>query len=298
MSTIAPGEWNLERLKKMISDGIEEGAQLDYKAAGALRGDNQAKIDITKDVSAFANSAGGTIIYGIREFKEDSKKHLPESIDPIDGAKFSREWLDQIVGQISPRIEGVKILPVRINPGSPDVCYVVEIPQSDTAHQATDFRYYRRRNFELQAMSDYEIRDVLNRRRHPRVEFHVKVLLLVRKVRIVAKIRNIGAVMAKNYKLVVLLPTVVNQQPVFDEGFIWDQKGDFKFWRICLGNINGQPLFPNSDVDLLSSQEFNYGIGYSVPHPTPDYLLGSLFADEMPCIERKIMLVDAIRGWA
>jgi hypothetical protein len=75
---------------------------LEYKAAPALDGSDKHNIDITKDVSSFANSAGGGIVYSMKESDEPAKRHLPEKIDPIDGRKFSREWLDHIVGEIRP----------------------------------------------------------------------------------------------------------------------------------------------------------------------------------------------------
>lgn len=45
--------------------------------------------------------------------------------------------------------------------------YVVDIPQSNTAHQANDKRYYKRFNFESVAMDDYEIRGIMGRLKHP-----------------------------------------------------------------------------------------------------------------------------------
>jgi hypothetical protein len=47
--------------------------------------------------------------------------------------------------------------------GPNDVAYVVEIPQSETAHPALDNRYYKRFNFESVPMADHEIRDVMHR---------------------------------------------------------------------------------------------------------------------------------------
>ena len=53
-------------LLALISAGVEESAALDYKRADSLnKRDDKKKTEITKDVSSFANSAGGTIIYGI-----------------------------------------------------------------------------------------------------------------------------------------------------------------------------------------------------------------------------------------
>lgn len=55
-------------LLALITAGVEESAALDYKRADSLnKRDDRKKTEITKDVSSFANSAGGVIIYGIAE---------------------------------------------------------------------------------------------------------------------------------------------------------------------------------------------------------------------------------------
>ncbi|MCB0191076.1 MAG: hypothetical protein KDJ65_03960, partial [Anaerolineae bacterium] len=80
--------------------------------------------------------------------------------------------LEQIISSnIQPRISGIIISPVPLNSSSTHVAYVVSIPQSDTVHQVSSTnRYYKRFNFESVPMEDYEIRDVLNRAAHPKVE--------------------------------------------------------------------------------------------------------------------------------
>lgn len=161
--------WTLESLRSLISDQVEESLILEYKAAAALSRTDAKKAEITKDISFFANSAGGTIIYGMREFDLPDKKHLPATIDPIDRSQFSKEWLEQIINNIRPRIENILIYPVSLLPDFKGVVFVVEIPQSTTAHQAVDLRYYKRFNFESVPMYDYEIRDVLSRNQHPRI---------------------------------------------------------------------------------------------------------------------------------
>ena len=80
-----------------------------------------------------------------------------------------------MIGNIRPRIESLIIHPVTIGNSNTDVAYVVEIPKSHTAHQAMDYRYYKRHNFESVAMEDYEIRDVMNRLKHPRIEVEFKL---------------------------------------------------------------------------------------------------------------------------
>ena len=102
-------------LKNLITNQIEENLNLDYKAAASLGKSDGKKDEISRDVSAFANSSGGLIIYGIKEFDEAEKKHLPEKIDPVNRIEFSKEWLESVInGRISPRIEGIKKIAIYV----------------------------------------------------------------------------------------------------------------------------------------------------------------------------------------
>lgn len=175
--------WDQARLERYITEGIEENLTLDYKAAAALDKSDKKKIEITKDVSAMANSAGGILIYGIAEFQDKALEHLPEKLDPVDRTAYSKEWLEHIIGNIQPRIDGVVIHPVPISSAANHVVYVVEIPQSHTAHQAKDMRYYKRFNFESVMMSDYEIRDVMGRRQYPHIALEFEIRITEREVR-------------------------------------------------------------------------------------------------------------------
>lgn len=168
--------WTKERLQNYIDEGIEENLRLDYKGADALAKTDGKKKEILKDISAMANSAGGTIIYGIREFDEKERRHLPERFDPVDQSVISREWLEQVINRIQPRIQNVVITPVMIGPKSNDAAFVVEIPQGLTAHQnPNDKRYYKRYNFESIPMDDYEIRDVMSRSNHAQIDLKLSI---------------------------------------------------------------------------------------------------------------------------
>jgi len=160
--------WNEEKINNLIRDGIEENLNLEYKCAEALVKTEMKKKEISKDVSALANSDGGTTIYGIAEYNEPNKSHLPEKIDPISRKEFPKEWLEQVLNtNIFPRIPNLLITPVKIQNSSELVVYIIEVPKSNTAHQAFDKRYYKRYNFESIPMYDYEIKDILNRAHTP-----------------------------------------------------------------------------------------------------------------------------------
>src|SRR5215510_5131093 len=58
-------------LDRLIEEDIQESLTLDYKDAQALEKTDRKRNELCKDVSAFANSAGGQIIYGIQENDTD-----------------------------------------------------------------------------------------------------------------------------------------------------------------------------------------------------------------------------------
>lgn len=149
---------SIEEMDKLIKDGVQEDLHLDYKESPAL--DKNKRHEIAKDISAFANSDGGILIYGIIE-----KDNLPIGKDNgVDHTKFSRETFEQIISSnITPRIDSIRIVPIPIS--TKTSIYVVEIPKSERApHQAPDKKYYKRFNFQSVGMEDYEINDVRNRR--------------------------------------------------------------------------------------------------------------------------------------
>jgi hypothetical protein len=172
--------WTIERIFTLIKEEVEEDVHLDYKAADALILTDGKKNEISKDVSAFANSDGGVIIYGVLEYT-GAKRHKPEKISPVNRKDISKETLEQIINQkITPRVHGLVIYPIPIDREKPDeVIYVVEIPKGNTAHQASDKRYYRRYNFQSIPMDDWEIKDIINRQDRT-----------IAKVRLVPKFNN------------------------------------------------------------------------------------------------------------
>ena len=139
-----PSEWTEEDLLGLIAMRQEENLQLDFKRAASLLPTTKdaIKSEISKDVSAFANSAGGTIVYGIDDSPD--KPSYASELTPIDPAQVSKEWLEQVINsRIQQRIQGIIVNPVELKTThGGKYAYVVCVPQSATAHQASDKRYY------------------------------------------------------------------------------------------------------------------------------------------------------------
>ncbi|MDB6134692.1 MAG: Divergent domain protein [Verrucomicrobiales bacterium] len=141
----------------------------------ARKSPDKYRAELTKDVSAFANSGGGLLIYGI---EEDTKTHLPERWRPV-AEEINHEDISRIINaSIRPKIEGCQIAVIKLTKKESPAggcCIAIEIPQSSTAHQAKDKSYYRRYLTESKIMEDHEIRDVMNRMKHPDVGCEVSI---------------------------------------------------------------------------------------------------------------------------
>jgi hypothetical protein len=161
-----PCEWTEQDILDLIANGVAEDLNLEYKRCDGLKRNEHSKKEISKDVSSFANSAGGTIVYGVID-----DKHVPTAIDEgyDPRGEITKEWLENVItSTIHRRIDSIRIKPVALTSTQPGrVLYVVHIPQSNRPHQAIDHRFYKRFNFKAEPMEEYEIWDVARRNEGP-----------------------------------------------------------------------------------------------------------------------------------
>lgn len=285
--------WSLDAIENLIKDSVEENQILEYKASGALSKSDGKKTEITKDVSAMANAAGGVIIYGIKEYDEKEKKHLPEKITPINRLEYSKEWLGQIINNIQPRIQEIRIHPISTNTETDNVVYVIEIPQSTTAHQAKDFRYYKRFNFEATPMNDYEVRDVMNRSQLPNaeVDFNFRTLKRAEKKHeycLIINIRNTGIKVINNFKIEFTFPKLIQNyrrliDPKKNMSLSVNNDGD-----LVIAYHSNNVLFPddeidvNEDITLCYTFDLDTHLNLKQAKATNSEISWTLFADDMP----------------
>ena len=89
----------LNDIKNLIDARIEEDTTLDYKR------DLSKNIDIAKDICAFANTEGGSLIYGV-----ESKDRIPTAIAWILDENIEERIHNIAATAIHPKVEGVGVL--------------------------------------------------------------------------------------------------------------------------------------------------------------------------------------------
>jgi hypothetical protein len=245
-----------------------------------------------------ANSTGGTIFYGIAEFRDRGQRHFPEHLDPVNRSEFTKEWLEHIISQIRPRIPDIHIHPVQLSTGTNHVAYVVEIPPGKTAHQATDCKYYRRYNFESVPMADHEIRDIMNRTIHPQVTVNIRFAAYPKVDRsgyagaMSALITNTGPILARYVAISLNVPTRFRGKLLFYEKAIIQQINEKSSYRLSYSNHDDAPLFPHGSLN----PKFKFKVGgHILPEPAVevDFVQYNVFADSMP-MQEGILSLDEI----
>jgi hypothetical protein len=150
----------IEELQSIIDRGLTESIHLEFKRSEALQSD-KSRVEVSKDISAFANSDGGVIIYGMAEVN-----HSPTALDGgVEHKKFSKERLEDLIqSNVASRLQNLRISQIQLD--AEHSFFVVSVPRSDRGpHQdRANFRYYKRHNFKSSPMEDYEINDIRNRR--------------------------------------------------------------------------------------------------------------------------------------
>lgn len=169
-------DWPIE-FPLMLDRQEPESLHLDYKAREALlvtpyKSREKRAEEISKDVSAFLNSDGGTIIYGVREIVA-GKQRLPVSsfdpqLDGYDSDEMSKEDLENLITSNIQFRPGPDLFCITVVQMNNRYVLVVDIAKSlRGAFQAKDKRYYKRFNFKAEAMEHYEIEDVRRRATGP-----------------------------------------------------------------------------------------------------------------------------------
>jgi hypothetical protein len=252
-------DYDMDFIQSLITNEVEESINIDFKAGAALSKIDKKKAELSKDVSAFANSGGGIIIYGLNE-----ENHKAHSFSFIDGNEFTKEWLEQVISStIQRNIADLKIFPIRNNGNINETIYVVQIPESyEAPHICKDKKFYKRYNFESVAMEEYEVRNLYGRKIKSKlmlsgynISFLEKKGFDVYVFNCTSGVINVGELEVANYKINVSFSNI-NLKKI---NFNWDQRPDTKTYgytqvndkRLKVSNFGTTHIYPNEKIDLI-----------------------------------------------
>jgi len=174
-----PKDWDEEYLLNLP---IGEFDWLEVKGRQALDltlssvDENDVKSNMSKAISAFANSGGGTLVFGL--LNPNRKWEVDDGgVDLAVKKPSTREWLEDIIPTLVDfpllsfnvyAIQG-KENNSQISEGR--AIFIIEISDSEQApHQATDHRYYVRVGGKSRPIGHRLVADIFGRRSYPKIQ--------------------------------------------------------------------------------------------------------------------------------
>ena len=144
IETKSPESKNLE-YKRQLPDNSESG-----------------KIKFLKGVTAFANTVGGDLIYGIEASEGIPVRILPLQLDSMDQTQQRLESL--LSNSVEPRLAGIEMLPVPLSSGG--FALVVRVKQSWASPHRVSYgghaHFYARNSAGVYPMDVFELRQSFN----------------------------------------------------------------------------------------------------------------------------------------
>ncbi|TDG02180.1 ATP-binding protein [Paraburkholderia guartelaensis] len=286
---------------------IDESVSLEFKAGKALDDLNDAgRNKLVKEVTALANSAGGTIIYGVAE-QRVGPRNVAVHFEPVKNSSLTKDQLTLIITSATEPVFKDFEIHVLEHPDGGRV-FVINVEQGATAHQNRhDKKYYHRAGTISEAMYDFSIRDVMNRRSHPRVSVRVDVEALGYQnrhdgviYRIVPVLTNEGTLTARHWSLWIDLPAniaifgaVHSGMPARHFGSV--EQDSIEYRRIELHS--GPTLRNQAGTLILPGQTWSLTLDGSFPEIElkVNHLDGQWLAQASPAIYWSFFLDDAPR---
>jgi len=156
---------NWDDIGRLLNNKVQESKTLDYKEELNLQGDGASK-EFLFDLSSFANTEGGLIIFGIREKKDKDGKNtgLPEEIIGIKYANFEqiRSHMEDLAKNgLEP---GINNLGIREIENDNKRVLVIRVPRRLLLPHMVTYRgtnkFYRRRNTGKYPVDVYELKNL------------------------------------------------------------------------------------------------------------------------------------------
>lgn len=151
-----------ETLRKFLSLGIPEGLYLDYKEGLSGTSEKDAKREFLKDITAFANAAGGHLFLGVKEPSEGVS--VGSQLVGLDNGDAVAQDLERLAStSIDPRIPGLRFVRVPLPNGRS--CVAIHISPSLSRPHMVNYTghrsFYVRHSESSFPMTTHEVREAV-----------------------------------------------------------------------------------------------------------------------------------------
>jgi hypothetical protein len=134
--------------------------------------DPKDKENFSKCLSAFANSDGGVLVWGVKTDHRDQVDRAADCRPFAEPEKFRARLQDYLLAATQPPVDGVSLAVVSAHRGAGFVKCL--IPASDKPpHMASDNKYYRRTSNGSRQMEHIELEDMFGRRQRPVLKLRI-----------------------------------------------------------------------------------------------------------------------------
>lgn len=158
-------------IQELVTSQAQEGLQLDFKVKanpknGELNRDDRGVLGAA--LSAFANSAGGLVLWGIDARPNSERVDTAQGAIPIPNlARFKSDVSRAVAELLMPRHEGIHIETIQ-DPTTEGAGYLaIWVERSERrphrSEASGDKRYYKRAGDSTFVMEHYDIEDAFNR---------------------------------------------------------------------------------------------------------------------------------------
>jgi hypothetical protein len=226
-------EWDLNQVLQMPAGEFD---WLEFKGRKGLDltlpgiDENKVLDDLSKQLSAFANSGGGVLVYGILSPHGNGPRSVDDGgVNLAIKSPSTREWLEDVIPNLVEfPLRKFNVYALTNKFGAPgladDRCIIlIDIPNSEEApHQARDRVYYARVGGKSRPIGHRFVTDIFHRERHARFEvkfgFRSETWLQQpilqglekprprRSVELIVAATNTGKVYAKYVSLILMMP--------------------------------------------------------------------------------------------
>lgn len=182
-----PSEWDESYILSLPAgehDWLEfkDARSLDFSLPGV--DENKVLDDLSKQLSAFANSGGGTIVYGVKDSSGSGARAISGGgVSLMLRGRSTKEWLEDVIPNlVEYPLMSFNVYVVARTGSSSEIgadggVILIHVADSENApHQARDKKYYARVGGKSRPIGHRMVMDIAGRSKHPKMELSLRLV--------------------------------------------------------------------------------------------------------------------------